>query len=280
MGRAVWAARATRRCGAASGEGRPGFGTIARMADRDDLDAALKTLLRPEAFRDYGPNGLQVEGRREVRRLVSGVTASLAFIDAAIAAGADALFVHHGLFWRGQDGRLTGWLAERVRRLMRADVSLFAYHLPLDAHETLGNNAQFGARLGLVADMRFGEQDLGFAGAAPAAVADAGALAALAGAQLGREVLLLPGDGRALKRVAWCTGGAQGYFEAAVAAGADAFLTGEVSEPQAHLARETGVAFLACGHHATERYGAPAVAAQVARELGLEHRFIDIDNPA
>lgn len=258
--------------------GRPGFGTIARMADRDDLDAALKALLRPEAFRDYGPNGLQVEGRREVRRLVSGVTASLAFIDAAIAAGADALFVHHGLFWRGQDGRLTGWLAERVRRLMRADVSLFAYHLPLDAHETLGNNAQFGVRLGLAADARFGEQDLGFAGAAPAA--DAGALAALARAQLGREVLLLPGDGRALRRVAWCTGGAQGYFEAAVAAGADAFLTGEVSEPQAHLARETGVAFLACGHHATERYGAPAVAAQVARELGLEHRFIDIDNPA
>ncbi|MBX3637893.1 MAG: Nif3-like dinuclear metal center hexameric protein [Rubrivivax sp.] len=250
------------------------------MADRDDLDAALKALLRPEAFRDYGPNGLQVEGRRELRRLVSGVTASLAFIDAAIAAGADALFVHHGLFWRGQDGRLTGWLAERVRRLMRADVSLFAYHLPLDAHEALGNNAQFGARLGLAADARFGEQDLGFVGAAPAAAADAGALAALAHGQLGREVLLLPGDGRVLKRVAWCTGGAQGYFEAAIAAGADAFVTGEVSEPQAHLARETGVAFLACGHHATERYGAPAVAAQVAGELGIEHRFIEIPNPA
>ncbi|MCW5613239.1 MAG: Nif3-like dinuclear metal center hexameric protein [Rubrivivax sp.] len=250
------------------------------MADRDDLDAALKALLRPEAFRDYGPNGLQVEGRREVRRIVSGVTASLAFIDAALASGADALFVHHGLFWRGQDGRLTGWLAERVRRLMRAEVSLFAYHLPLDAHETLGNNAQFGARLGLAADARFGEQDLGFAGAAPAAAADADALAALARAQLGREVLLLPGDGRVLKRVAWCTGGAQGYFEAAIAAGADAFVTGEVSEPQAHLARETGVAFLACGHHATERYGAPAVAAHVARELGLAHDFIEIPNPA
>lgn len=250
------------------------------MADRDDLDAALKALLRPEAFRDYGPNGLQVEGRREVRRIVSGVTASLAFIDAALAAGADALFVHHGLFWRGQDGRLTGWLAERVRRLMRAEVSLFAYHLPLDAHETLGNNAQFGARLGLAADARFGEQDLGFAGAAPAAAAEAGALAALARAQLGREVLLLPGDGRVLKRVAWCTGGAQGFFEAAIAAGADAFVTGEVSEPQVHLARETGVAFLACGHHATERYGAPAVAAHVARELGLAHDFIEIPNPA
>ncbi|MBX3600203.1 MAG: Nif3-like dinuclear metal center hexameric protein [Rubrivivax sp.] len=250
------------------------------MADRDDLDAALKALLRPEAFRDYGPNGLQVEGRREVRRIVSGVTASLAFIDAALAAGADALFVHHGLFWRGQDGRLTGWLAERVRRLMRAEVSLFAYHLPLDAHETLGNNAQFGARLGLAADARFGEQDLGFAGAAPAATAEAGALAALARAQLGREVLLLPGDGRVLKRVAWCTGGAQGFFEAAIAAGADAFVTGEVSEPQVHLARETGVAFLACGHHATERYGAPAVATHVARELGLAHDFIEIPNPA
>ncbi len=254
--------------------------TITGMNDRDALDGAFKELLRPEAFRDYGPNGLQVEGRREVRRLVSGVTASLAFIDAAIADGADALLVHHGLFWRGQDGRLTGWLAERVRRLMRAEVSLFAYHLPLDAHESLGNNAQFGARLGLKADTRFGEQDLGFLGQAAPAARDAQALAAAAREALGREVLLLPGDGRALRRVAWCTGGAQGYFEAAIAAGADAFVTGEVSEPQAHLARETGVAFLACGHHATERYGAPAVAAFVAAQRGLEHRFIEIDNPA
>lgn len=249
------------------------------MAHLRDVESSLQQLLRPELFKDYGPNGLQVEGRAEVRCLASGVTASLACIDAAIAAGADALLVHHGLFWRGHDGRLTGWLAERVRRLMTAGVNLLAYHLPLDAHAALGNNAQLGRLLGLQADARFGEQDLGFIG--PAGLQRRAAdVAVHARDVLGREVLLLPGDGRELRRVAWCTGGAQGYFEPAMAAGADLFLTGEVSEPQAHLARETGVAFLACGHHATERYGAPAVAAHVAAQLGLTHVRIELDNPA
>jgi dinuclear metal center YbgI/SA1388 family protein len=249
------------------------------MARRGNIETYLHSLLAVDRFRDYGPNGLQVEGKPEVRKLVSGVTASLALIDAAVLADADAILVHHGLFWRGHDGRLTGWLKTRVERLMAAGLSLFAYHLPLDAHETLGNNAQFGRRLGLVADGRFGEQDLGFIGGA-AGLDSASQLATAAQSALQRRPLLVPGDGRPIARVAWCTGGAQGYFEAAVAAGADAFLTGEISEPQAHLARETGVAFLACGHHATERYGAPALAAHVAEHFGLEHHFIDIDNPA
>lgn len=249
------------------------------MADRRHLETALNTLLRPEAFKDYGPNGLQIEGRAEVRRVVSGVTASLAFIDAALDAGADALLVHHGLFWRGHDGRLTGWLKERVARLLRADVSLFAYHLPLDAHAELGNNAQLGSRLGLAADARFGDQDLGFS--APAGpLQQLPALADRVSQALGRAPLVLPGDGRPLRRVAWCTGGAQGFFEEAVAAGADVFLSGELSEPQAHLARETGVAYLACGHHATERYGAPAVGQWLAAQCGVEHHFIEIENPA
>jgi dinuclear metal center YbgI/SA1388 family protein len=248
------------------------------MAARNEIDSYLATLLAVERFKDYGPNGVQVEGGEQVSRLASGVTASLALIDAAIAWRADAVLVHHGLFWRGQDGRLTGWLAERVRRLMVHGITLFAYHLPLDAHAEHGNNAQLGARLGLTADARFGEQDLGFS--APVAATSLDALADAVRSALGRAPLVLPGDGRALRRVGWCTGGAQGYFEAAIAAGCDAFLTGEVSEPQAHLARETGVAFLACGHHATERYGAPAVAAHVAERFGLEHRFFDIDNPA
>ena len=249
------------------------------MADRRHIEACLNELLRPESFEDYGPNGLQVEGRCEVRRVVSGVTASLALIDAAIDAGADALLVHHGLFWRGHDGRLSGWLKQRVARLLGAGLNLFAYHLPLDAHPELGNNAQLGLRLGLRADARFGDQDLGFIGSTPAAP-DAQALAARVQQALARAPVLLPGDGRPLRRIAWCTGGAQGYFEAAIAAGADAYLSGELSEPQAHLSRETGVAYLACGHHATERYGAPAVAAHVAAQFGLEHQFIDIDNPA
>ena len=248
-------------------------------AARDDIEKHLRQLLEVDRFKDYGPNGLQVEGKPGISKIVSGVTASLALIDAAIAARADALLVHHGLFWRGQDGRLTGWLKARVERLMAHGINLFAYHLPLDAHPRLGNNARLGAELGLVADARLGEQDLAFIGDA-AGLASAEALAQRARQTLGREVLLLPGDGRPLRRVAWCTGGAQGYFEAAIAAGADAFLTGEISEPQAHLARETGVAFLACGHHATERYGAPAVAAEAAAHFGLAHEFIEIDNPA
>ena len=248
-----------------------------------DIDRYLNTLLQVDRFRDYGPNGLQVEGRRRVRRLISGVTASLALVEAAIEAEADALLVHHGLFWRGHDGRLTGWLRERVARLMAHDMHLWAYHLPLDAHPEFGNNAQLGLRLGLVRESVFGEQDLGCLGIA-AREAERGLNLSQwtdrVQTVLGRAPVVAPGDGRPLHRVAWCTGGAQGYFEAAIAAGADVFLTGEISEPQAHLARETGVAFMACGHHATERYGAAALGEHLAHHFGLVHRFIDVANPA
>jgi dinuclear metal center YbgI/SA1388 family protein len=252
------------------------------MATRQQLAQSLDTLLQPERFRDYGPNGLQVEGRGEVRRLVSGVTASRALIEAAIAAQADAVLVHHGLYRRGQDGRVTGWMKQRLALLLAHDINLFAYHLPLDAHPELGNNAQLACVLGLAATGRFGEQDLGFIGGRQGggSFASAVALASHVEASLGRKVTLVEGAAGPIERVAWCTGGAQGYFEAAIAAGAQAFLTGEISEPQAHYARECGVAYLACGHHASERYGAQAVGAHVAGALGLEHRFIDIDNPA
>lgn len=246
---------------------------------RQELLAHLDGLLQPERFKDYGPNGLQVEGRAQIRHIVSGVTASRALIEAAIAAGADAIFVHHGLFWRGMDGRVVGWMKERLRLLLAHDINLFAYHLPLDAHPELGNNAQLGLRLGLAGRAGFGDQNLGWLGEAD--FADATALARHVESALGRApVCIAPAVVRPVRRVAWCAGGAQGYFEAAIAAGADAFITGEISEPQAHLARETGVAFIAAGHHATERYGAPAVAAHAARELGLKHTFIEIDNPA
>ncbi|WP_034386471.1 Nif3-like dinuclear metal center hexameric protein [Comamonas composti] len=247
--------------------------------ERQELLARFDGLLQPERFKDYGPNGLQVEGRSEIRRLVSGVTASRALIEAAIAARADAIFVHHGLFWRGMDGRITGWLKERIRLLLAHDINLFAYHLPLDAHPLWGNNAQLGLKLGLQGEAAFGEQGLGWMAAADFATAQN--LATHVQQVLGRSALCVAGaEGRPIRRVAWCTGGAQGFFEAAITAGADAFITGEISEPQAHLARETGVAFIAAGHHATERYGAPALAAHVADELGLEHAFIEVDNPA
>jgi dinuclear metal center YbgI/SA1388 family protein len=249
------------------------------MVQRQAIDAYLRETLAVDRFKDYGPNGLQVEGRATVRRLVCGVTASRALIDAAVEADADALLVHHGLFWRGHDGRLTGWLRERVARLIVSGVNLWAFHLPLDAHPQWGNNAQLGLRLGLQADARFGDQDLGFVGPAGALV-DVPTLAIQAAQVLQRQPVVLPGDGRPLQRIAWCTGGAQGYFEDAIAAGADAFVTGEISEPQAHLSRETGVAFLACGHHATERYGVQALGAELARTFGLEQHYVDIDNPA
>ena len=249
------------------------------MVARVELDTYLNALLETARFQDYGPNGLQVEGKAEVHKIVSGVTASLALIDAAIDAEADAVLVHHGLFWKGQDGRLTGWMKQRVERLLRHQINLFAFHLPLDAHLLYGNNAQFGNRLGVSADAYFGNQNLGCLGSLiePLSLQ---ALSAMLQSQLRRVPTLAPGDGRPLRRFAWCTGGAQGYFEAAISSGADVFITGEISEPQAHLAAETGVAFIACGHHASERFGAPALAQHLADKFGLEHQFIEIANPA
>ncbi len=250
------------------------------MTDRQEFQTIVDAMLQPETFKDYCPNGLQVEGGAEVRKVVSGVTASLALIDAAIAHKADTILVHHGLFWRGYDGRVTGWMRQRLGKLLAHNINLFAYHLPLDAHDTFGNNAQLGKLLAFQASGRFGDQKLGWLGTASSDFADAPALAKHVESVLNHSVVVVPGRAAPLKRIAWCTGGAQSYFEAAIAAGADAFITGEISEPQAHLARETGVAFLACGHHATERYGAPALAAQVCAQLGLEHVFLDVDNPA
>ncbi len=253
--------------------------------NRTELLAAFDTLLQPERFKDYGPNGLQVEGKADVRKIVSGVTASLALIEAAVAANADAIFVHHGLFWRGQSGTVTGWMKQRLALLLKHDINLYAYHLPLDAHPELGNNAQLGLQLGLTATSRFGDQNLGFLGAKTdgGSFKDAFELSEHVKKVLNRPVTQVIRAQEAIKNIAciaWCSGGAQGYFEAAIAAGADAFITGEISEPQAHYAREMNVTFIACGHHASERYGAPAVAAHVAAQFGLAHEFIDIDNPA
>ena len=249
------------------------------MTQRTEVDRYLHDLLDVPRFRDYGPNGLQVEGKPEIHKIVTGVTASLALIEAAIEAEADAILVHHGLFWRGHDGRVTGWLKQRLERLLAHQINLFAYHLPLDAHPELGNNAQLGRRLGWSASAYFGEQALGCC-TELAQPQKLDALGSSVEQVLGRKALIVPGDGRPLRRVAWCTGGAQDYFEAAIAAGADVYVTGEISEPQAHYARESGVAFIAAGHHATERFGAPALGEHLAQRFGLTHQFMDIDNPA
>jgi dinuclear metal center YbgI/SA1388 family protein len=244
---------------------------------RDHLRDHLDQLLGAERFRDYCPNGLQVEGRAEVGSIVCGVTASQALIDAAVAKGADALLVHHGWFWKSEDGRVTGIRRRRLATLLAHDISLFAYHLPLDAHPELGNNAQLAKLLGWQIDGRFAEQEIGFLGrSASRTAAD---LAASLERALGRTPLLAGDPGRALRRIAWCSGGAQDYFEQAIAAGADCFVSGEISEQNVHMARESGVPYIAAGHHATERYGVQAVGALLRDKLGLKCEFIDIDNP-
>ena len=243
-----------------------------------ELVEYLDRLLEPAKFRDYCPNGLQVEGRAEVRRIVAGVTASQALLDAAVAVQADAVLVHHGYFWRGEDGRITGMRKRRLATLIENDISLLAYHLPLDAHPTLGNNAQWAAVLGWQAQGRFGEQDIGWVGTLPQPQTVAELATGLTGA-LGRAPLVIGDPARPISRLAWCSGGAQGYFEQAIALGVDAYLSGEISEQTVHLARESGVAYFAAGHHATERFGAQALALHLAEHCGLDCRFVDVDNP-
>jgi dinuclear metal center YbgI/SA1388 family protein len=245
---------------------------------RDELARYLDETLETARFRDYCPNGLQVEGVAEVQRIVAGVTASQALIEAAIARGADTLLVHHGWFWKGEDGRITGLRKARIGRLLAHDINLLAYHLPLDAHVELGNNAQLAAHLGWLPEGRFGEQDIAWLGRL-AVPQTAGELAQSIAAGLGRSPQLIGDAARPVSRIGWCSGGAQGYFEQAIALGVDAYISGEISEQTVHLARESGVAYLAAGHHATERFGAKALAAHLAARFGLDCEFVDIDNP-
>jgi dinuclear metal center YbgI/SA1388 family protein len=245
---------------------------------REELRTWLDSLLEAARFRDYCPNGLQVEGRERIQRVVCGVTACQALIEAAIERRADAILVHHGWFWKSEDGRVTGFRKQRMARLLGQDINLFAYHLPLDAHAILGNNAQLGLRLGLQTNGHFGEQDIGFVGVPPAPTA-AGDFAWRLEQVLGRAPMLIGDPTRKVERIAWCSGGAQDYFEAALATGADAFISGEISEQTVHLARETGMAFIAAGHHATERYGVMALGGHLHEKLGIDCEFVDIDNP-
>ena len=236
------------------------------------------SLLQTGMFKDYCPNGVQVESRAEVRRIATGVTASQQVLDAAIAWGADAVLVHHGYFWRGEDAAITGIKKRRIAELLRHDVSLLTYHLPLDAHPELGNNARLGKLLGLIEQGRFGEQNIACIGELehPQTLAQ---FAAWIGGRLQRVPQTIGDNAKNIRKVAWCSGGAQGYFEAAITQGADAFVTGEISEQNFHLANESGVAFIAAGHHATERHGIRALGEHLAAHFGLEHRFFDQDNP-
>ncbi len=245
------------------------------MAKLQEIVAYCNQLLDIDAFDDYCPNGLQVEGRQVVRSIVSGVTASQALIEAAVAAGADLLLVHHGYFWRGEPAPLVGMKGRRVRALMAADISLLAYHLPLDAHPELGNNRQLGNRLGFSQGRAVEGLLWGIDLPEPLPTTT---LAARIETALQRAPLVV-GEATGLRRVAWCTGAAQGMIETAARLGFDAFISGEVSEQTVHQARELGIDYLGAGHHATERYGVRALGEQLAGHFAIAHEFIDIPNP-
>jgi dinuclear metal center YbgI/SA1388 family protein len=243
------------------------------------LVEAANTLLDISRFKDYAPNGLQLEGKADVRKIVSGVTASQALIDAAIDANADVVLVHHGWFWRGEDQRIIGMKKRRVKAMLQNDISLIGYHLPLDAHPELGNNAQLAKRLGFIREGSINAEGVGDYGylEEPLTVEE---LSQQIGQRLNRLPTVVKVSDSPIKTVAWCTGGAQSYIGQAVALGVDAFVSGEISEQTTHEARENGIHYFAAGHHATERYGAPALAEYLAKQFDLEHQFIEIDNPA
>ncbi|HEY5994656.1 MAG TPA: Nif3-like dinuclear metal center hexameric protein [Gallionellaceae bacterium] len=243
-----------------------------------ELDNYIASLLETGRFRDYCPNGVQVQGRPDIRRVASAVTASQHVLEAATVWGADAILVHHGYFWRNEDARIAGVKKRRIAHLLQHDISLLAYHLPLDAHDELGNNAQLGKALGFFELGRFGEQDIAFHGELGQAQT-LGELVQHIAQHLQRVPQVIGNPQRNITRIAWCSGAAQGYFEAAIALGADAYLTGEISEQNVHMAEETGVAFIAAGHHATERFGIRALGEHVAERFNIEHRFFDQDVP-
>lgn len=246
-----------------------------------DALALLDRTLEPLRFSDYCPNGLQVEGRAEVRKVVTGVTASQALIEAAVARGADALLVHHGYFWKGEDARVTGMKKARLKMLLDHEISLLAYHLPLDAHPQLGNNAQLARVLGLAIDGALepgNPRSIGNTAVLPTPLS-APDFASHIALQLGRQPMLIPGGPAVIRRIGFCTGGAQDYIDQAIALGLDAYISGEISEQTVHAARECGIHYFACGHHATERYGVKALGEFLQQETGIEVEFVDIDNP-
>jgi dinuclear metal center YbgI/SA1388 family protein len=242
------------------------------------LESYLDLLLNVSHFSDYCPNGLQVEGRSEIKRIVSGVTASFELLQAAIDEKADAILVHHGYFWRGENECLIGMKRRRIALLLANDVSLFVYHLPLDAHSEVGNNVQLGNRLGFVETGRFGGQNIAAYGNLSQAIT-LRELGVNLERVLSRKPLIIGNEAKLISRIAWCTGAAQDCFDEAIRLEVDVFITGEISERTVHAARESGVAFISAGHHATERYGIQELGEHVAKKFGIAHQFIDIDNP-
>ncbi len=243
-----------------------------------ELNQYLTQLLQPEKFNDYCPNGLQVEGKSEIFNIVTGVTASMALLEAAVKADADAVLVHHGYFWRGERSQITGIKQRRIKFLLQHNLNLLAYHLPLDAHPELGNNAMLGKLLGLSITGYLDDKNM----LPYCKLGKSMPLEALSGVvfqALNRKPQVMGDMAAEVRTVAWCTGAAQQYIEQVIDKEVDVFISGEISEQTVHSVRESGTAYIAAGHHATERYGIQALGEHLARKFGLQHTFIDIDNP-
>jgi len=241
----------------------------------DELCHFCDDYLSINEYSDFCPNGLQVEGKGTINHLVTGVTASLELIDAAIEQNADAILVHHGYFWKGEDQPLTGYKGKRIKALMQNDISLLAYHLPLDFHPTVGNNAQLGLRMGWLLTE---QQEQLRIGEVPEPCSVDNVLDEL-GEKLDSNPLLIVGGDRPVHRIAWCTGAAQSYLEQAAKQGVDLYISGEISEQTVHVAREMGIHYIAAGHHATERYGVQALGELLANRFSIYHEYIEVENP-
>jgi dinuclear metal center YbgI/SA1388 family protein len=253
-----------------------------KSASRESIETYLNELLQISHFKDYCPNGLQVQGKKNIQKIISGVTASLALIDRAIEEKADAILVHHGWFWKNDDERIIGQLHTRLKRLMDHEINLFAYHLPLDQHPKFGNNVQLAKVLGFSIDGQSSSTPLVWFGGLENATKKLISLEKLSASiekKLERAPLVIGEPNTLIKKVAWCTGGAQGYIEEAAKLGVDVYISGEISEQTTHAARELGIAYISAGHHATERYGVQALGKHLAQEFGIQHQFVDVPNP-
>jgi len=247
---------------------------------RVELENYLDNLLELERYADYCPNGLQVQGKPEIKKIISGVTACQALLDAAIAADADAILVHHGYFWKSENACITGMKRKRLHSLLQHDINLFAYHLPLDTHLEYGNNVQLAKQLGITVIASFDVDNiphLFFLGELAQSTSPDDFSQHIA-QQLNRKPLTIAGSGP-IKTIAWCTGAAQQFIDLAIKHKADAYLSGEISEQTVHAAREANLTLFAAGHHATERYGVQALGQHLANKFGLTHQFVEVDNP-
>ena len=251
------------------------------MTKLQDIIQWCDQTLKSSEFKDYAPNGLQIEGKTEVRKILAAVTASQDAIDAAIRENADLLLVHHGYFWKGEAYPITGMRGKRIKSLIQHDISLLAYHLPLDSHPSLGNNAAIADLLklerieALDPSERHPIGNIGYLNQ-PMPVEE---FKKFVSEKLKFDVTHLPADKNMIEKVGFCTGGAQDFIVKAAEQGCDAYISGEVSERTFYEAKELGIHYFACGHHATERYGVQRLGQAISEQFDIEYVYFELNNP-